>query len=478
MARSNEASTRKTGVAGWNEAEGTGRRSSQDRGKRTAADRRRRMAVIAFVLVCSVASIVFAMPVQERIARGLWFKGGTAQTMKADKGLSPEEQGAAVSIINGRLGAVGLSEYAVEPSGDDSVVIKLPWNVDGKRIAESVGGAGVLEFVRVDEIGDADALALLNAGAKDAVLKEGTYTPFLTNENVTSCQTVMVSDGVYAVTITFDEEGAKTFADVTEELAEDNGAIAIVVDGNIISAPGVSERIEGGQVSISGGFTQEEAGALKAVLESKQLSTSLKLSDSQDIGPLAGEATVRGIAIGAAVAALAIGIVAYLRMRKTGLVVLATELVLAILMLGLMAVTSRIEVFVLTITTLVCGGLTCGCGVCASWLVADKFLSLAKAGKSVRGSSLSAVSAVLKPFALPVACVGVVSIVFLFLPMPLLREIGLSVLLGLIASTVAILVFEGPLLRVLATGAMQKDATSWGIATDVATAPSTTAEAS
>ena len=422
MARSKEAATRKTGVAGWNEAEGTGRRSAQDRGKRTAADRRRRMAVIALVLVCCVGSIICAMPMQERITRGLWFKGGTAQTMTASKELGSDEQSTAVSTIKGRLGAIGLAEYAVDPSGNDSVVIKLPWNLDGKRIAESVGGAGVLEFVRVDEIGDADALTLLNAGAKDVTLKEGTYTPFLSNKDVTSCETTLVSDGVYAVTITFDEKGAETFADVTEELAKDHGAIAIVVDGNVISAPGVSERIEGGQVSISGGFTQEEAGALKAVLDSQQLPTNL--------------------------------------------------------MLGLMAITSSIEVYVLTITSLICGGLTCACGVCASWLVAHKFLALAKSGKSVRGSSLSAVSDSLKPFALPVACVGVISIVFLFLPMGLLREIGLSVLIGLVASIVAILVFEGPLLRVLATGAMQKDAASWGIVVDVAEAPSASTEAS
>ncbi|MBR3160411.1 MAG: hypothetical protein IKG18_16300 [Atopobiaceae bacterium] len=478
MARSKEAATRKTGVAGWNEAEGTGRRSAQDRGKRTAADRRRRMAVIALVLVCCVGSIICAMPMQERITRGLWFKGGTAQTMTASKELGSDEQSTAVSTIKGRLGAIGLAEYAVDPSGNDSVVIKLPWNLDGKRIAESVGGAGVLEFVRVDEIGDADALTLLNAGAKDVTLKEGTYTPFLSNKDVTSCETTLVSDGVYAVTITFDEKGAETFADVTEELAKDHGAIAIVVDGNVISAPGVSERIEGGQVSISGGFTQEEAGALKAVLDSQQLPTNLKLTDSQDIGPLAGEGTLRGIAIGAAVAAIAVGVAAYVKMRKTGLIVLATELVLAALMLGLMAITSSIEVYVLTITSLICGGLTCACGVCASWLVAHKFLALAKSGKSVRGSSLSAVSDSLKPFALPVACVGVISIVFLFLPMGLLREIGLSVLIGLVASIVAILVFEGPLLRVLATGAMQKDAASWGIVVDVAEAPSASTEAS
>lgn len=464
MARGTEADTRKTGVAGWNESTGAGRNSAKGgRGKRLAADRRRRVAVVIFVIVCCIIALVCAWPVQERITRGLWFKGGTAQTMSADAEVSSEDLATAVSTIKGRLGAVGVSEYAVDASGSDSVVIKLPWNVDGKRIAETVGGAGVLEFVRMDEIGDADALTLLNSGADDVTLKEGTYTAFLNNKNVTSCETTMVSEGVYAITIHFDDNGAQKFADVTEELAEDHSSIAIVIDGMVVSSPSVSEKIEGGQVSITGGFDQTQAGALKAVLDSQTLPTHLKLASSEEIGPLAGEQMPLVLVGGACAVAAVVAVLAFMRMRKTGLLVCATEVVIAALMLGLMAVASRIEVFLLSPFALIGGVAACGCGVVAAWLVANRFQAQVRSGKSVRGSSLSAPTEALNPFVLPVVAVCVVSLVFLFLPQAMLREFGLSVVLGAIASVMGVLLFEVPLLRVLATGSMQDNAASWGL---------------
>ena len=464
MASHKEAAPRKTGVAGWNQSEGTGRDSSRGgRGKRLAADRRRRIATVAFVVACCAICLWCAIPVQENITRGLMFKGGTANTMTAAEEVSADDLSLAVSTIKGRLASVGVPEYDVSAEGSDSVVIRLPWNVEGKRIAESVGGAGVLEFVRMDEIGDADALTLLNAGAEDVTLKQGTYSSFLDNSNVTSCETTMVSEGVYAVTINFDDEGAKVFADVTEELAEDYGSIAIVVDGHVMASPSVSEKIEGGQVSISGGFSEQEAGALKAVLESQTLPTNLELASSEEIGALAGDQVPPLLAAGAAVAAVVVAALAYVRMRKAGLLVLGSELVLAVLMLGLMAVASRIEVYVLTVPALLGGACACACGVVASWMVVDRFRSLVKEGKSVRGSSLSAVTEALNPFAMPVAIVGVVGLVTLFLPIAWLREAGLSVVLGIIASVMAVLLFEVPLLRVLAAGSMQENPTSWGL---------------
>lgn len=465
MARQKEAPERKTGVAGWKESEGTAqkRASVGGRSKRAAADRRRRLGIIACVLVACVISVVFAFPIQERVTRGLWFKGGTANTMKADGEVSSEDLSKAISTINARLGKVGVSEFAVDASGSDAVVIKLPWNVDGKQIAESVSGAGVLEFARVDEIGDADALALISAGSKDAKLKKGTYSSFLDDSHVRSCEVTPVGDGAYAITVNFDEEGTKKFAEVTEELAKDYGSIAIVIDGRVVASPGVSEKIDGGQVSISGGFTQAEAGAIKSVIDTDRLANSFALQSSEEIGPLVGQTTLWVIA-GAAVAAIVVvAVAAFTRMRKTALLVLGTEVVLAVIMLGEMAVMSRIEVYVLSMAAFVGGVVACGCGVIGAWQVAGTFVKLVKSGKSVRGSSLAAASEALTRYALPVSLVAVVSLVALFLPFPILRDAGLSIALGIIASAIAILLFEVPLMRVLATGSMQNDLAAWGL---------------
>lgn len=464
MAGDKQAPEKKTGVAAWNESTGANRRSgSGGRAKRSLADRRRRLGCIAFVLALSVACVIMAMPVQERITRGLWFKGGTATTMKASGEVSGDDLSASVSTINKRLGEVGVSEYVAEASGSDAVVIKLPWNIEGQRIAEEVGGKGVLEFVRQDEIGDADALTSMGTGSKDVRIKEGTYTPFLDGSHVTSASTVLVSEGVYAVTIQFDDEGSQKFAEVTEELAKDYGSIAIVVDGKVVSTPMVSEKIEGGQVSISGDFSQQEAGALKAVIDNGTLPLDLKPAGTEEIGALAGGAGTLGMAIAAVAVVAVVSVLAFMRMRKLGWLVLCTQVVMAALMLGFMAVASQIEVYVLSIPALLGGVFACGCGVACAWMVVSRFRSMVAEGKSVRGSSLSAVGEALGSLAAPLVIVSVASLVMLFLPMAALREFGLSVALGIIASIMAVLLFEVPLLRVLGTGSIQAAPEAWGL---------------
>ena len=477
MARDKQAPERKTGVAGWKESEGIGRKdAAKGRAKRSLIDRRRRLACIVCVLVACVACVWVSWPLQESITRGLWFKGGTATTMKAAGEISADDLSSSVGTVNKRLGEVGVSEYAAESSGSDAVVVKLPWNLeDGAKIAEEVGGKGQLEFVRQDEIGDADALTAMNMGTGDAKLKEGTYTAFLDGSHVKSASTVLVGDGVYAVTIQFDDEGTKKFAEVTEELAKDYGSIAVVVDGKIISAPSVSEKIDGGQVSITGNFSQQQAGALKAIIDSGTLPVDFKASGTEEIGALAGGGAVRGLAIGVVVAIAVVSAVAFAKVRKLGLLVLATQLIIAVLMLGFMAIASRIEVYVLSIPALLGGIFACGCGVACAWAVLSQFRAMVASGKSVRGSSLSAVGEALGSLAAPLVIVSTVSLVMLFLPFAVLRDLGLSVAIGIIASIVAVLLFEVPLLRVLATGSIQENPAGWGLEVakkDAATASS------
>lgn len=65
--------------------------------------------------------------------------------------------------------------------------------------------------------------------------------------------------------IRFNNEGARRFCEVTEEAI--GGQLAIVVDGEAVSAPRIMERICAGSAMISGQFTLEEIGRLaKAIL--------------------------------------------------------------------------------------------------------------------------------------------------------------------------------------------------------------------
>jgi SecD/SecF fusion protein len=71
--------------------------------------------------------------------------------------------------------------------------------------------------------------------------------------------------GTFDLLLTFSGEGAGKWERMTgENVGRD---IAILVDGQVVSAPKVMEPIKGGKCMISGNLSKEEASALKASLE-------------------------------------------------------------------------------------------------------------------------------------------------------------------------------------------------------------------
>jgi RNA polymerase sigma factor (sigma-70 family) len=70
------------------------------------------------------------------------------------------------------------------------------------------------------------------------------------------------SSGAPEISIEFSEEGKELFAAVTKENV--NKRLAIVLDGQLYSAPVIRSEISGGKAQITGSFTEEEARALTA----------------------------------------------------------------------------------------------------------------------------------------------------------------------------------------------------------------------
>ena len=64
---------------------------------------------------------------------------------------------------------------------------------------------------------------------------------------------------------------------------------AIVLDGLVVSAPGVNEAIPGGQAQITGQFTQDEAQDLANVLKFGALPLTFEIGERNTISPTLGE---------------------------------------------------------------------------------------------------------------------------------------------------------------------------------------------
>ncbi|MBE8475254.1 protein translocase subunit SecD [Streptomyces justiciae] len=174
----------------------------------------------------------------------------------------------------------------------------------------------------------------------------------------------------WQVTMDFNKSGAKKFADITGQLAQNTlpqNEFGIVLDGEVVSSPTVSQSITGGQAQISGSFTQEEAQSLANMLSYGALPLSFQEQSVTTVtAALGGEQLHAGLLAGA----IGLGLVVlYLVFYYRGLsvVAMASLLVSGVLTYVIMALLGPAIGFALNLPA-VCGAIV------AIGITADSFI--------------------------------------------------------------------------------------------------------
>lgn len=176
--------------------------------------------------------------------------------------------------------------------------------------------------------------------------------------------------GMWIVTMQFTDSGADKFAKITGELATKQAPqnqFAIVLDGEVISDPSVSQALTGGNAEISGGFTQQSAQDLGNMLSYG----ALPLSFSEDsvttvTAALGGEQLKAGLIAGA-IGLLLVVIYLLVYYRGLAFVAIISLLVSAILTYTIMALLGKGIGFALNLPA-VCGAIV------AIGITADSFI--------------------------------------------------------------------------------------------------------
>ena len=495
MARKDDASEPKTGFDSWKQSTandkpkkkkgrapakdkapaakpGKASRPAKRRRKMPAAMRRHVVTLLALVVLLVLCAVGFYPPA-ERITQGLDIQGGVSVILTASKsdGSQPtaDEMSTATSIVQRRVNSLGASEATVQQQGTNSILVQIPGATDADSAVETIGKTGKLEFVRLDEIGDADALARLQATSTDVPLAEGTYTPFMDGsyiESTTVGQASTSASGAYSVNIKLNSEGAKIFSDVTTDLAPTNGRIAIVLDGVVQSAPAVQEPITGGQVSITGNFTIDEAQQLKTVLDSGSLPVNLKYSESRVVGPTLGQDSLNqgvfAIVLGVAI------VIVYLFVfyQGLGLLTMGSLVSYAIIYLGILALLSHFGAFSLTLPGLAATVLSIGSAADSSILVLERFREEIRMGRSVRQASVSGVKHGIATSLDADAVTLVTALALFFVAVGSVKGFGLTLMLGVACDLITMFAFKAPALRLLAPS-IERHPGFWGVRHDL-----------
>jgi preprotein translocase subunit SecD len=237
-----------------------------------------------------------------------------------------------LETIRNRIDQFGVAEATITRQGEDRILIQLPGIQDPDRAKALIGKTALLEFKLLDErASPEEALAgKLPEGAEilyqqrvEQETKAERKVPYvvqkrtlltgaeLTRADVSSDPNAV---GGWQVAIELNATGARIFGEITERNVGRH--LAIILDGNVKSAPRINERIPGGRAVITGNFTIEEARDLAIVLRAGALPAPVKILEERTVGPSLGADSVRQgmLAIAGSAILVFVFMVAYYRL--------------------------------------------------------------------------------------------------------------------------------------------------------------------
>ncbi|HOW87390.1 MAG TPA: protein translocase subunit SecD [Candidatus Omnitrophota bacterium] len=247
-----------------------------------------------------------AYPPSEKINLGLDLQGGVQLLLQVEMDKVPEEARKDVTarvaeIIRNRIDEFGVKEPEITTQGKDQVVVKLPGVTDRERAKEIAGKAAHLEFKIVSE--DTELIQKAEEGTippgfeykkvkgspnEEMVLLA--LLPVLTGEHLTTASVGFDQYGQAIVQLTLDKEGGKIFDKVTFQNI--GKRLAIVLDGQVYSAPVIRDRIPNGKAQISGNFKAAEASDLALVLRAGALPAPVTVVEERTVGPSLGKDSI------------------------------------------------------------------------------------------------------------------------------------------------------------------------------------------
>jgi preprotein translocase subunit SecD len=215
-----------------------------------------------------------------------------------------------MATIERKINGLGLAESSVQPTGrsdaEADLLVQLPGVDDPAHVKQLLQTQAVLEW---DEVKDGpfgsreEGLAKhggilpLNTKLVPTVLRGGQQTWYLVSRTPvvrgTDIRDAHASQGElnrWETNFVLTQDAAKKFERYTE--ANIGNRAAIVVDGQVISAPTIQSRISD-TGRITGAASNEEAADLALNLRAGSLPASVHYSEERTVGPSLGADSIR-----------------------------------------------------------------------------------------------------------------------------------------------------------------------------------------
>ena len=381
----------------------------------TDIDRRKRnvgsILVIGVTALCALA----VWPPQDTIKGGIDIVGGSAFTLRVQPNLdengnpvpvSPDAANQAIQTIEKRLNVLGTKDLFIQRQGNDRIRVQMP-GIEPEQAAEVrtiLERAAKLELKKVNLDGfnpgtDSRTLAERVDSGDEIVPGFKAYKrKYEDDEGNERSELLLLSrrtalDGSNVrnaqpnsfdptqVDITLDGDGEDKMIALTKDMTKNRDRIAIVLDGEVMSAPVVQATPLGRQFVITGMADYEESRSLSNALLNP-LKNELLVEEERTVSPTLGHAVVQQ-GIWAGIVGLAITFIFVLiYYRLAGLIALTALSLNILLLFGAMAMFG----FTLTLPGIAGIILTIGMAVDANVLIYERLREEMATGKSLRAA--------------------------------------------------------------------------------------------
>ncbi|MFH1729699.1 MAG: protein translocase subunit SecD [Pseudomonadota bacterium] len=335
----------------------------------------------------------------------------------------------AIETIRNRIDEFGVTEPNIQIQGDKRILVQLPGVKDPARALNIIRRTALLEFKLVDKTMD----RLTLEKAIDKAIKEGklekehdnktlnnvmketlpegceiayqierdkttgevTKIPYLiqkktllTGEVIEDARVMQDNTGFnqYAVSMEFNREGAKIFGRITG--ANVGNQLAIILDGNVSSAPIINEKIPSGRarITLGSGMNAEdmfkEASDLVVVLRAGSLPAPVIVEENRTVGPSLGKDSITKGKNALLIGAILVIIFMLIYYRGSGVIANFA------LLLNVLFILAILTAFQATLTLPGIAGivLTIGMAVDANVIIFERIKEELRAGKSPKAA--------------------------------------------------------------------------------------------
>jgi len=304
----------------------------------------------------------------------------------------------AIEVLRKRIDRFGVAEPVIQSAGGNRILIQLPGlsQADKDSAIASISKTAFLEFRMVHENSDAiiqngepvpPGYELLkhfeqlpnNQSRLEQVIAKKKAENGLSGDIVKSSMVVRSQLGDPQIDFTLTDFGAKRFGETTRENI--GHRLAIVLDGELCSAPNIQSAIETGSGQITGTYTLEAAQELANVLQNP-LKAPVKIVYSSDVGATLGKDSIASGIKASVYGVLFVSLFMFIYYRFAGLTANVALITNIIILLGVMCSIGT----TFTLPGIAGAVLTVGMAVDANVLIYERIREELAKGKSLKGA--------------------------------------------------------------------------------------------